>query len=69
MGPKWQNRTTNGKYFVSTSNVMFSGWETMVFPIHDNGEIYYSELDVEKYLGENEAYSGHIQMFNKWENK
>lgn len=67
-GPKWQNTTDNGKYFVSTSDVMFSGWETMVFPII-YGEVEYNELDVDKYSGENEAYWGHIKMFQKWNEK
>jgi hypothetical protein len=67
-GPKWQNTTDSGKYFVSTSDVMFSGWETMVFAVN-YGEIEYSELDVDRYNGEDEAYWGHIKMFQKWNEK
>lgn len=67
-GPKWQHKTKNGKYLVSTSNVMFSGWETMVFKTLED-EIDYHELDVDNYSGEDEAYWGHIKMFQKWDEK
>jgi len=72
-GPKWQHKTTNGKYFISTSDVIFSGWETMVFRIiHDEieyNELDYNELDFDRYNGEDEAYWGHIKMFQKWDEK
>ena len=68
-GPKWQHTTSNGKYFVSTSNIMFTGWETMVFTVKADGEIDYRDLDCERYAGEDSAYAGHIAMFQKWEGK
>ena len=67
-GPKWQNTTDNGKYFVSTSDVMFSGWETMVFEVV-NGEIDYGGLDQERHSSEDQAYWGHIKMFQYWNEK
>jgi len=67
-GVKWQHKTANGNYLVSTSDVIFSGWETMVFRIiHD--EVEYNELDFDRYDGEDEAYWGHIKMFQKWDEK
>ena len=69
MGPKWQHKTTNGKYWVSTSDVMFSGWETMVFRIIQGNDINYDELDSERYSCEDQAYWGHIRMFQKWDEK
>ena len=68
-GPKWQHKTTNGKYWVSTSDVMFSGWETMVFAVRPDGDIDYSGLDEERYSNEDQAYWGHIKMFQKWDEK
>lgn len=65
-GLKWQHKTANGKYWVSTTNVMFSGWETMVFLVKKDGDIDYHELDAERYSGEDSAYAGHIAMFQKW---
>ena len=67
-GPKWQHTTENGKYWVSTSDVMFTGWETMVFEIV-NGEIDYGGLDQERHSSEDQAYWGHIKMFQKWNEK
>ena len=69
MGPKWRHKTTNGKYWVSTSDVMFSGWETMVFRIIQGKDINYDELDSERYSSEDQAYWGHIRMFQKWDEK
>jgi hypothetical protein len=68
-GVKWQHKTANGKYLVSTSDVIFSGWETMVFGFNADGNINYYELDVDRYSGEDEAYWGHIKMFQKWNEK
>lgn len=68
-GPKWQHKTTNGKYWVSTSDVMFSGWETMVFAVRPDGDIDYSELECGRYSNEDQAYWGHIKMFQKWDEK
>ena len=64
----WQHKTKNGKYFVSTTKVMFSGWETMVFRVI-NGNVDYHELESRRYNGENEAYSGHIEIFSRWDEK
>ena len=60
--------TKNGKYFISTNLTWDQGWETMVFSRNpDNGDIDFSELDVDNYNDEKEAYKGHELMIQKWE--
>jgi hypothetical protein len=64
----WQHRTPGNKFFVSTTNVVYTGWETMVFPIREDGSVEYGEeLDVERYNNENDAYRGHLEMYDKWQ--
>jgi len=67
-GPKWQHTTPTG-LFISTSFVMFSGWETMVFLVLENGDVDYRDLDSQRYSNENEAYLGHLEMYMKWEHQ
>lgn len=63
-----KHTTANGKYFISTNNTWDHGWETMVFSRNPTtGDIDYSELDVDRYNDETEAYSGHAEMIKKWE--
>ncbi len=62
--------TKNGKYFISTNDTWDRGWETMVFGRNpQTGDIDYTELDVENYNDQSEAYAGHQMMVNKWEAK
>lgn len=61
--------TANGKYFISTNDTWDQGWETMVFAVDSNGDIDYTELDVDHYNDQKEAYAGHEQMIKKWEAK
>jgi len=62
--------TKNGKYFISTNLTWDKGWETMVFSRDpNNGDIDYSELDVDHYNDQSEAYSGHQLIVEKWEAK
>ena len=63
--------TSNGKYFISTNDTWDRGWETMVFkrdPV-EGGVSDYTELDVDHYNDETEAYAGHEVMIQKWEQK
>jgi len=63
--------TANGKYFVSTNLTWDHGWETMVFKRDPAvGEVSdWTELDVDRYNDQNEAYTGHEAMIQKWEQK
>ena len=62
--------TKDGKYFISTNLTWDHGWETMVFSL-DPGtrNVDYSEVDVNHYNDETEAFQGHINMIEKWEAK
>lgn len=42
-------------------------YETMVFRVKD-GEIDYSDLDMDRYNSEEEATKGHQAMIDKWKN-
>lgn len=64
-----KHTTANGKYFISTNLTWDHGWETMVFSCRPDGSIDYSELDVDHYNDQSEAYAGHDVMVAKWENK
>ena len=61
--------TKNGKYFVSTNITWDHGWETMVFKYDTNKGCVsdYTELDVDRYNDQAEAYAGHEYMIEKWE--
>ena len=47
-------------YLVSTTDVLFSGWETLVFPCRRDGEVTdWCELDGYRYGDQQEATAGH----------
>jgi len=65
-----KHTTRSGKYFISTNDTFDHGWETMVFSRNpSNGDIDYSELDVENYNNMQDAYAGHDRMIAKWESR
>lgn len=65
-----KHTTANGKYFISTNLTWDQGWETMVFNRDpESGDIDFSEVDVDRYNDQNEAYVGHEIMIRKWEAK
>lgn len=55
-----------GKHFmVSTVNVPFSGWETLVFPCNAEGRVSdFLEVGGRRWENENEAINGH-ETFTK----
>ena len=61
----WQQRTENGKFFVSTMDTFDRGWETMVFPII-NGVVDYGDLYADRYLTEQAAKEGHAKVLAEW---
>lgn len=63
--------TRNGKYYISTNNVPFTGWETMVFPRNpSNGTVDFSEdLYAERYSSREEALNNHNLHVVNWESK
>ena len=61
----WQQRTENGKFFVSTMDTFDRGWETMVFPII-NCVVDYGDLYADRYLTEQAAKEGHAKVLAEW---
>ena len=64
----WQQRTENGKFFVSTMDTFDRGWETMVFPVI-GGNVDYGELYADRYLTEQAAKEGHAKVLAEWSAK
>lgn len=55
-------KTKTDEFFISTADVPFSGWETMVFPAK-NGEVTdWDELYCDTYSCEEEAMQGHAKV-------
>ena len=50
------------KYLVSTCNTFDQGWETMVFPIMEDGEPLYNEQACKRYANQSDAAFGHVAM-------
>ncbi len=62
--------TADGNYFISTNLTWDNGWETMVFKRDPKtGDIDFTDLDVERYMSQDDAYRGHEKMISKWEAK
>lgn len=61
-------QTRTGKYvYIDTCWTIDHGWETMVFPCDENGNVTsWSDIDCEIYAEESDADKGHTEMINKW---
>lgn len=64
-------KTQGGEFvYISTGFTLDHGWETMVFPCDENGEVAdWVDIDAKWYDTEGQAYDGHKIMIERWKQK
>lgn len=63
-------RQDGGNVLVSTVHLPYPHgsalYETMVFPVDENGDVDYLEIECDRYTTQEDAAAGHTKMVNKY---